>query len=65
MTPRLRGKRHRYTVAEFAALADAKPATVRSAIRSRRIQATDLNAGTGKRPNYRIPARELRNWQRG
>lgn len=52
--------RHTLTVAEYCALTGQKPNTVHRRIREGRLQARDLNAGTGKRPRWRIPVRELR-----
>lgn len=52
--------RHTLTVEEWCAETGDKPDTVRSRIRSGRIAARDLNEGTGKRPRWRIPMRELR-----
>jgi len=48
------------TVAEYCAATGEKPDTVRKRIRGGLIEARDLNAGTGKRPRIRIPARALR-----
>lgn len=52
--------RHTLTVAEYAALTGAKPTTVRARIRRGQLTARDLNAGTGRRPRWRIPVRELK-----
>jgi len=52
--------RRTLTVAEYCAATGAKPNTVHKRIRQGEIEARDLNAGTGKRPRYRIPVRELR-----
>lgn len=52
--------KRRYTVAEFCRLTGLKANTVRARIRRGEIIAVNLNEGTGKRPRYRIPARELR-----
>lgn len=59
MTPLLR-HRQSVTVAEFCAATGDKPDTVRKWHRTGRLEARDLNAGTGKRPRLRIPARALR-----
>ena len=61
MTPRLRGDtdRRQYRVSEAAALTGLTPGAIRKRIRTGAVAARDLNAGTGKRPNWRIPAREV------
>jgi DNA-binding transcriptional MerR regulator len=52
--------KRRYTVAEFSQATGLKANTVRAWIRHGSLLAIDLNEETGKRPRYRIPARELR-----
>ena len=59
MTGQLHG-RNTITVAEWCAVTGDKPNTVQKRIRRGEIAARDLNEGTGKRPRYRIPIRELR-----
>ena len=59
MTGPLQG-RNTLTVREWCAATGDKPDTVRKRIRSGEIPARDLNAGTGKRPRYRIPIRDIR-----
>jgi len=53
-------RRRTLTVAEYCAATGEKPNTVHKRIRHGEIEARDLNAGTGKRPRYRIPMRSLR-----
>lgn len=57
--------RLRLTVAEYCAATGAKPAAVRRALREGRLRGVDLNAGTGKRPRWRVMASELRRVRRG
>lgn len=53
------------TPAEVAALRGISADAVRKAIREGRLEAVDLNAGTGRGPRYRVTARALRKWGRG
>lgn len=59
MTGQLHGRKT-LSVAEWCAITGELPNTVRKRIRRGEIAARDLSAGTGKKPRYRIPARELR-----
>ena len=54
-----------FTTAEAAALLDVTADAVRKAVRERRLEAVDLNAGTGRKPRYRVPARALRDYAEG
>ena len=57
MTPTLRSRRRNLMrVAEWAAREGAKPDTARFWIHAGLVKATDLNAGTGRRPRWRIHA---------
>jgi len=47
-------------VREWAEREGALPNTVRVWVRLGKVKARDLNAGTGKRPRYRIPASQHR-----
>ena len=61
MSTQLLGRRKLFlTVAEYCAATGEKPNTVRKRIRRGDLPARDLSAGTGRRPRYRIPMRELR-----
>jgi hypothetical protein len=59
VSARLRRRRNLLTVLEFCQETGDKPDTVRDWIHRGLVEAIDLNAGTGKRPRWRIPAREL------
>lgn len=59
VTGKLHG-RNSVTVAEWSKATGDKVDTVRARIRRGEIAARDLSAGTGRRPRYRIPMRELR-----
>lgn len=54
-----------FTTAEVAELRGTTADAVRKAIRERRLEAIDLNAGTSRKPRYRITTRALRDWGRG
>lgn len=60
MTGRPRGRRQWLTVAEFSAVTGTPPQTVREQLRGGRLPGRDLNAHTGKRARWRIPASEAR-----
>ena len=54
-------RRRRYlTVPEAAELTGLKADTIRVRIRRGEVKARDLAAGTGRRPRWRIPTREVR-----
>ena len=52
--------RRQFTVAEAARLLGWRPNTMHRAIREGRVRARDLNAGTGRRPRYRLAASEVK-----
>lgn len=60
MRAKLCRRRNLLTVNDFTRESGDKPDSVRDWIHRGLIEAVDLNAGTGKRPRWRIPARELR-----
>jgi hypothetical protein len=59
------GGRKRFTPAEVAVIKGVTADAVRKAIREKRLPAIDLNAGTGRKPRYRITLRALRESGRG
>jgi len=60
-----RPRRNLLTVREWAQREDVAPATARKWIRAGLVRARDLNAGSGKRPRWRILASQRRPQGRG
>ena len=56
--------RRTLTVAEYAAATGVPAQTAREQLRKGRLRGRDLNAGTGKRSRWRIPASEAEQQQR-
>lgn len=59
------GKRRWLKTSEAAEILGITTDAVRKAIRDERLEAVDLNAGSGRKPRYRITVRALRDYVGG